>query len=131
MGELQWQEDSKELFDKMMGAVPDEMKSMAEPMLTGMITQKAGGGPVTRQVLADVVDGLPEPQKSMLKGVLASGAAAEQGTTELQWADGKVEQLFERLVQVHGPQVGFHFSAEYEKPLGELTRLDAGIFNLF
>jgi len=99
MGQLQWQEDSKGLFDKMMKAVPDEMRSMAEPMLTGMITQKAAGGPVTRQVLEDVVDGLPEPQKSMLKGVLTSGAAAQEGTTELQWADRNAEQLFERLVQ--------------------------------
>lgn len=95
MGELNWQENSKELFDKMMAVVPDEMKTMAEQMLMGMIAAKAGSGQVTGQVLAEVVEGLPEPQKSVLKGVLSSASAPD---TAIQWEDSSVERLFGRLV---------------------------------
>ena len=96
MSDLNWEKDSKELFDKMMAVVPDEMKSMAEQMLLGMITQKAGGGAVTKQVLVDVVEVLPEPQKSVLKGVIDSSEEPAEG--EIEWADERVEKLFERLV---------------------------------
>jgi hypothetical protein len=87
MGELNWQEDSKELFDKMMAVVPDEMKTMAEQMLVGMITAKAGGGPVTRDVLVEVVEGLPEPQKSAFKGVIDSSEAPQ----DITWEDENVK----------------------------------------
>ncbi len=79
MAELNWQGNSKELFEKMIKAAlkkapPGATEEMIRPMLTGMVEQAAAGGPVTEDVLKKMVEGMPEPQKSALKEVVAPQA---------------------------------------------------------
>lgn len=62
---------AEDLFNRLLQAVPDAMKDMVKPMLINMAEQKTGGGPITVEAIKEMVEALPEPQKSVFKQVLS------------------------------------------------------------
>ena len=63
MAELNWQENSKAMFDKMIEASPKPFRAMTEKKLTEAVVTKAGdSGVVTEAILIECVQSVtPKP----------------------------------------------------------------------
>jgi len=108
MADIKWSPDGKQMFEKLMGAVPEAMREAVKPMLLEKLASRAAGKAVTQDIVATMVqEDLPEPQKSALMEVLglkkkpakkepAPAAPAAPAKTEWQ---GKSEAMFERMLQ--------------------------------
>ena len=105
MADIKWLPDGQKTFDKVMAAIPAEMRDVMKPKLMEMLAGKAAGQPVSKQIVEQwVSEDLPEPQRSALMAALglkkegdqkqeAAPAAAAAG-----WA-GDSEAMFERMLQ--------------------------------
>jgi NADH:ubiquinone oxidoreductase subunit E len=92
--------DAEDLFNRIIQAVPDAMKNMVKPMLIGMAEQKAGGGPITVDAIKEMVEGLPEPQKSAFKQVVSAKKGLDPETIKvmLQECGGDISALFFKIM---------------------------------
>ena len=104
MSDIKWLPDGQKTFDKVMAAVPDEMRDVIKPKLTQMLAGKAAGKPVSGDMVKEWVrDDLPEPQRSALMAALGmepdgdQEAAAPVGAAA-GW-QGEAEIMFERMLQ--------------------------------
>jgi NADH:ubiquinone oxidoreductase subunit E len=92
--------DAEDLFNRIIQAVPDAMKNVVKPMLIGMAEQKAGGGPITVDAIKEMVEGLPEPQKSAFKQVVSAKKGLDPETIKamLQECGGDISALFFKIM---------------------------------
>ncbi len=105
MADIKWLPDGQKAFDKVMAAVPAEMRDTIKPKLLQMLGGKAAGQPVSREIVEKwVVEDLPEPQRSALMAALGlkdEGAKKEEAAPAAAAAgwDGDSETMFERMLQ--------------------------------
>lgn len=92
--------EAQDLFSRMIQAVPDAMKNVVQPMLIGMAEQKAGGGPITVDAIKEMVEGLPEPQKSVFKQVVSAKKGLDPETVKamIQECGGDISELFFKIM---------------------------------
>jgi NADH-quinone oxidoreductase subunit E len=111
MADINWSPDGKQMFEKLMGAVPEAMRDAVKPMLLEKVAARAAGKAVTQDVVATMVqEDLPEPQRSAIMEVLGlkkkaaatkkeqAPAAAPAAPAKIEW-QGKSEAMFERMLQ--------------------------------
>lgn len=105
MADIQWLPDGKKTFEKVMAAVPAEMRDTIRPKLEQMLAGKAAGKPVDQKTVETwVQEDLPEPQRSALMAALGlkkKGDEAEApaaAPSAAGWA-GNAEGMFERMLQ--------------------------------
>ena len=109
MADINWSPDGKQMFEKLMGAVPEAMRDAVKPMLLEKIAGRAAGKAVTQDIVATMVqEDLPEPQRSAIMEVLGlkkksakkepAPAAAPATPAKTEW-QGKSEAMFERMLQ--------------------------------
>jgi NADH:ubiquinone oxidoreductase subunit E len=93
--------DAEDLFNRLILAVPEAMKNMVKPMLISMAEQKAGGGPITVDAIKEMVEGLPEPQKSAFKQVVAAKKGLDPETIKamIQECGGDMVALFFKIME--------------------------------
>jgi NADH:ubiquinone oxidoreductase subunit E len=93
--------EAEDLFSRMILAVPEAMKNMVKPMLLGLAGQKAGGGPITIEALKEMVEGLPEPQKSVFKQVVAArkGLDPEVIKAMIEECGGDIPRIFFKIME--------------------------------
>ena len=67
MAELNWQDNSKEMFDKLIESSPKPFRAMTEKKMKDGIEKKAGeGGAVTEDIIIEVVKEVtPKPFVAM------------------------------------------------------------------
>ena len=71
MADIKWLPDGQKTFDKLMAAVPAEMRDTMKPKLIQMLAGKAAGQPVSKEIVEKwVSEDLPEPQRSALMAAL-------------------------------------------------------------
>ena len=104
MAEITWSPEGQEIFEKLITAVPEPMRDVIKPKLLEMLQAKAGGKPVTSEIITKMVqDDLPEPQKSMLLQAIGTPPPAEsketqeQGAPSVDWS-GKSQAMFEIMI---------------------------------
>ncbi len=104
MSDIKWLPDGQKTFDKVIAAVPAEMRDAIKPKLLQMLAGKAAGQPVSGDLVKEwVKDDLPEPQRSALMAALGmepdgdQKAAAPVGAAA-GW-QGEAEVMFERMLQ--------------------------------
>jgi NADH:ubiquinone oxidoreductase subunit E len=92
--------DAEDLFNRIILAVPDAMKNVVKPMLISMAEQKAGGGPITVDAIKEMVEGLPEPQKSVFKQVVSAKKGLDPDTIKamIQECGGDISDLFFKIM---------------------------------
>lgn len=108
MADIKWSPDGKQMFEKLMGAVPEAMRDAVKPMLLEKLAGRAAGKAVSQDIVATMVqEDLPEPQKSALMEVLGlkkktakkeQAPAAPAASAKTEW-QGKSEAMFERMLQ--------------------------------
>ena len=109
MADLKWSSDGQEMFDKIMAIVPEAMRDAVKPMLFGFIEKRAGGKPVSADIVSAMVQNdLPEPQRTGIMQALGMKKPAEQAAAAPaapppppftpQW-QGKSEMMFEQMLQ--------------------------------
>jgi len=100
-----WDKKAQAAFAKIMEVVPEPMQEAMKPQLISMVEGKAAGSPVTLDVLERMVrEDLPEPQKSVIMGVLglSDGAPkpqADEESPQLAW-EGESEAMVEKILEV-------------------------------
>ncbi len=103
MSDIKWLPDGQKTFDKVMAAVPAEMRDTMKPKLLQMLAGKAAGQPVSKEIVeAWVSEDLPEPQRSALMAALGLKTEGEEKAAPVAAAagwDGNSEALFERMLQ--------------------------------
>jgi len=105
MAEITWSPDGQETFEKLITAVPEPMRDAIKPKLLEMLQAKAGGKPVTSEIITKMVqDDLPEPQKSMLLQAIGTPPPPESTETQPQgdtpsidWT-GKSQSMFDIMI---------------------------------
>ena len=66
MAELNWQDNSKAMFDKLIEGSPKPFRAMTEKKMTEGLEKKAAGGPVTEDMIIEVVQEItPKPFVAM------------------------------------------------------------------
>jgi NADH:ubiquinone oxidoreductase subunit E len=92
--------EAQGLFSRIIQAVPDAMKNVVQPMLISMAEQKAGGGPITVDAIKEMVEGLPEPQKSVFKQVVSAKKGLDPETVKamIQECGGDISALFFKIM---------------------------------
>jgi NADH:ubiquinone oxidoreductase subunit E len=113
MPDLKWKPDGKEIFKKLMGAIPEAMRDAVKPKLLDFLAAKTAGKPVTAGVVTRMVkEDVPEPQKSALmqalgikkpagsKAIKKEAAPAKTPRPEVQGAwEGSSQSMFECMIQ--------------------------------
>ena len=101
-----WDKKAQATFAKILEVVPDPMRETMKPQLIAMIEGKAQGSPVTDAVIERLVrEDMPEPQKSVIMGVLGllseapPPAQAPAGSAQLTW-QGESEKMVEKILGV-------------------------------
>ena len=100
-----WDKKAQAAFAKIMEVVPEPMQEAMKPQLISMVEGKAAGSPVTVDVIERMVrEDLPEPQKSVIMGVLglSDGAPkpqADEESPQLTW-EGESEAMVEKILEV-------------------------------
>ena len=101
-----WEKKAQATFAKIMEVVPEPMRDAMKPQLISMIENKAAGSPVTDQVIERLVrEDMPEPQKSVIMGVLGLSseapkpAQADAASPQLTW-QGESEKMVEKILGV-------------------------------
>lgn len=116
MSNVKWTPDGTKMFEKLMSAVPEAMRDMIKPKLLDLLSGKAGGKPITGEMVTRMVqEDLPEPQKSAIMQAMgmkkaAGGQAkkkedtkpapkqAPQAAVQGEW-EGSSESMFELMIQ--------------------------------
>jgi len=100
-----WDKKAQATFAKIMGVVPEPMQDAMKPQLISMVENKAAGSPVTVEVIERMVrEDLPEPQRSVIMGVLGLSDGAPQpqaaeAAPPLTW-EGESETMVEKIMEV-------------------------------
>jgi NADH:ubiquinone oxidoreductase subunit E len=93
--------DAEDLFNRIIQVVPDAMKNVVKPMLTSMAEQKAGGGPITVEAIKEMVEGLPEPQKSTFRQVISAKKGLDPSTIKamIEECGSDVSAIFFKIME--------------------------------
>lgn len=104
MSDIKWLPDGQKAFDKILAAIPDEMRDTIKPKLLQMLAGKAAGAPVSRELVEQwVSEDLPEPQRSALMAALGlkkeggEDAAGSTAQAAAEW-EGQAEEMFEIML---------------------------------
>ncbi len=100
-----WDKKAQATFTKIIDAIPEPMRDTMKPQLMAMMEKKAAGAKVTNEVIEKMVrEDLPEPQRSVIMGVLGLSDEASPPQTKdegspLTW-EGDSEALVEKIMEV-------------------------------
>lgn len=99
MASITWTPEGEKLFQKLIEAVPEQMREAIRPKLLEMLTAKASGDPAGEETVRELVEDLPEPQRSALSAAIGSAPeeSPQESGPQLQWT-GKSQTMFEIML---------------------------------
>lgn len=98
MAGITWTPEGEKLFQKLIEAVPEQMRDAIRPKLLEMLAAKAGGNPASETTVRELVEDLPEPQRSALSAAIgAADERPQESGPQLQWT-GKSQTMFDIML---------------------------------
>ena len=108
-GASAWEGNSERMFERMIQEVPESLQEVFRGKLMGIVTETAGGGPITEDIILAIVKGtVPEPFKgNILKAYATMGGVDLSVIDEiLKQNPGGEERMLAVLHAVQG-QFGY------------------------